>query len=378
MGRLHVAVDATSLLGRPTGIAVFADGLLRGLAARPAGAVPTLEVSAYALSLRRWRGLSGVVPPGVDIRRGTLPAGLGLRLWPRVPAPRFEWFAGRADVVHGTGFLVPPTSAATVVTVHDLTPWRYPELVDATSARYPAAVRAALARGALVHTPSQFVAAEVVEELGVDPDRVVAVAHGAPAPSQGDPARGRALAGAPRYVLALGTIEPRKGLDDLVRAFGLLAGEDPDLLLVLAGPDGWGATAVEEATAALGDPARRRVRRLGWVTATQRDDLLAGAAVLAYPSRYEGFGFPPLEAMAAGVPVVATQAGALPEVLGAAAPLVPVGDHEALAAALAGVLALGGPARALVVETGRARAASYRWASCAEGLAGVYARAAGA
>jgi len=376
--RLRVAVDATPLLGRPTGIGVFVSGLLGGLVGRPSEAVPALEVTAYALSLRGWRGLGEVVPPGVGVRRGTLPAGLGLRLWPRVTAPRFEWFAGRADVVHGTGFLVPPTSAAAVVTVHDLTPWRYPEMVDATSARYPAAVRAALARGALVHTSSRFVAAEVVEELGVDPDRVVAVALGAPAASQGDPARGRALAGGPRYVLALGTIEPRKGLDELVAAFGLLAEDDPELRLVLAGPDGWGAAAVDTAASALAAGARLRIHRPGWVTAAQRDDLLAGAAVLAYPSRYEGFGLPPLEAMAAGVPVVATRGGALPEVLGRAAALVPVGDVEALAGALSRVLALEGAARALVVEAGRARVASYSWSSCAEGLAGIYARAAGA
>jgi len=376
--RVRVAVDATPLLGRPTGVGAFVAGLLDGLTSRPADAAPALEVSAYALSLRGWRRLSQVLPPGIGARRGTLPAGLGLRLWPHVPAPRFEWFAGSADVVHGTGFLVPPTGAAAVVTVHDLTALRYPETVDATSARYPAVVRAAIRRGAFVHTPSRSVAREVVEDLGADPDRVMAVAHGAPPAGKGDAAAGRALAGGSSYVLALGTVEPRKGLPDLVRAFGLLADDDPELRLVLAGPEGWGTEAVEAATVALADGARRRVRRLGWVTASARDDLLAGAAVLAYPSRYEGFGLPPLEAMAAGVPVVASDAGALPEVIGAAAPLVPVGDPAALAAALAGVLALDPAALAATVAAGRARAATFTWAACAEGLAALYATAAGA
>jgi len=353
-------------------------GLLAGLAGRPAETLASLDVSAYALSLRGWRRLGTVLPAGLGVRRGTMPAGLGLRAWPIVPVPRFEWFAGRADVVHGTNFLVPPTGGGAVVTVHALVSLHYPEMVDSTSARYPAGVRSAIRRGALVHTPSLFVAREVVEDFGADPDRVVAVAHGAPRAGRGDPVAGCAIAGGGRYVLALGTVEPRKGLPDLVRAFGMLADEDADLRLVLAGPDGWGLEAVEAATAELSKGLRRRVQRLGWVAPGDRDDLLAGAAVLAYPSRYEGFGFPPLEAMAAGVPVVATDAGALPEVLGAAAPLVPVGDVDALAAALADALALDGPAREAVVAAGRAHAATFTWAACAEGLAHAYAMAAGA
>jgi alpha-1,3-rhamnosyl/mannosyltransferase len=102
------------------------------------------------------------------------------------------------------------------------------------------------------------------------------------------------------------------------------------------------------------------VHRLGFVDDRARADLLAGAAALAYPSVYEGFGLPPLEAMAAGVPVVATAAGALPEVLGDAADLVPVGDADALAAALARVLD-DGAHRAELVDRGRARGARWSW-----------------
>jgi len=122
---------------------------------------------------------------------------------------------------------------------------------------------------------------------------------------------------------------------------------------------------------------RRRVRCTGWLADSDRDDLLAGAAALAYPSRYEGFGLPPLEAMAAGVPVVATDAGSLPEVLGSAATLVPVGDVDALAGALAAALALDGPARQAVTCAGRAHAASFTWTACADGHAALYRRVAG-
>jgi len=100
--------------------------------------------------------------------------------------------------------------------------------------------------------------------------------------------------------------------------------------------------------------------------------LIDAATVLAYPSRYEGFGFPPLEAMAKGVPVVSTRAGAIPEVLGSGAALVPVGDVAALAGALAEVL--DSPARAQELSSaGRQRAGEFSWARCADGLAALYA-----
>jgi glycosyltransferase involved in cell wall biosynthesis len=160
-----------------------------------------------------------------------------------------------------------------------------------------------------------------------------------------------------------------------VRAFDELAADDPDLALVLAGPDGWGAEAVTAAIAAARHGAR--VTRLGWVADHDRQALLVGAAVVAYPSRYEGFGLPPLEALASGTPVVATRAGALPEVLVDAAEWADVGDAPALAAGLRRVL--DDPVRAAaIVEAGEARLAAYSWDRTADRLVELYERAASA
>lgn len=116
--------------------------------------------------------------------------------------------------------------------------------------------------------------------------------------------------------------------------------------------------------------------RTGWVEAPDLGALLAGASVLAYPSLYEGFGFPPLQAMQAGVPVVATRAGSLPEILGDAALLVEPGDVDALAAAIDGCL--GDEAlRNRLVAAGRAWAARYSWESCGAGLEQLYRDVAG-
>jgi len=367
-----VAVDATPLLGARTGIGRFTAAVLAGLGARP-------DVAPRAFAAT-WRGrgtLDPLLPRGVTAVHRPMAARPLRAAWSALGRPAIEWWTGPVDVVHGTNFVVPPTRrAAAVVTVHDLTALHFPELCTPDVRRYPDLVRRALDRGAWVHAVSTFVAGEVVAELGAPPERVRAILNGGPDPGpSGDAAAGRARAGADRYVLALATVEPRKDHPTLVRAFAAdaLGGPLGGVRLVLAGPDGWGTEALDAALAR--SPAAERVTRLGWVDDAARASLLAGAAALAYPSRYEGFGLPPLEAMAAGVPVVATAVGAVPEVVGDAAVLVPPGDAEALAAALHEVLVDGDRADELR-RRGRARVAAYDWDRTVDGLVALYREAA--
>jgi len=344
---------------------MFTAGVLNALAARS-----DVEPLAYAVT---WRGRAEVgqmVPRRVRPARSPMAARPLRWAWMRWNQPPIEWWTGEIDVVHGTNFVVPPTrEAGQVVTVHDLTPMRFPELAYADTLVYEPLVRRALQRGAVVHTPSEFVAAEVVELFGVSPDRVHPVAEGIPALP--DVAADEQVADGAPYVLTIGTVEPRKDHPLLVRAFDAVAAEDPDLHLVIAGGDGWGAAALTDAIAAA--KHRDRVVRVGYVDDEARAGLLQGARVFAFPSVYEGFGLPPLEAMRAGVPVVATAAGALPEVLGDAASIVPVGDADALAGAL--FEAVGDePVRRRLIEAGHARAARYSWDRCADGLVALYRR----
>ena len=341
-------------------------GLLAALARRD-----DVEVVAYALS---WRGrgeLTAAVPPGVRASTRPVPARIVRECWERgVARPRAEDWTGPVDVVHATNFVAPPARAPVVVTVHDVTFLRFPELCTPDTLRYPRLLRRALARGAVVHTPSEFVADEVRDLLGAPTDRVVAIPSGIPPVRDGDPERGRALAGRARYVLALGTIEPRKNLSTLVRAFDRVAATDPELGLVLAGPPGWDAARVQAACDA--SPARARILQTGFVDDRDRADLLAGASVFAYPSVYEGFGFPPLEAMQCGVPVVAGDAGALPEVLGDAARFVAPTDETALAAAIEALADPDDRERAAYVARGHDRAARYDWDATATRMVELY------
>lgn len=360
---MRVAVDATALLDPPTGIGVFTARVIEGLDERP----DTTPV-AYAAS---WRGrdrLPQALPGSVPTVGRPLPARPARLLWRRVDRPPIDWWTGPVDVVHGPNFVVPPCrSGAEVVTVHDLTTVHHPELCHRATLAYPGLVQRAIDRGAVVHTVSEFVAEEVRDHFDVDPGAVVAVHNGLDRPDRGPV--GPTPAGPAPYVLALGTIEPRKDLPTLVMAFDRVADHHRDLQLVVAGGDGWG---VEPFEAALADARHRdRIQRLGRVDDRDRRALLSGARVLAYPSRYEGFGLPPLEAMAAGTPVLATRAGALPEVLGDAAVLVEVGDVDGLAAGLDDLV--GNEAtRADLVHRGYERVARYDWDRCLDGLVEVY------
>ncbi len=358
---LTIAIDATPLLGARTGIGVAVSGMVRELARRD-----DLDVIGYGLTGTGWAGLRSKLPARVRPSRAPMPASLLLRTWARLDAPPGDWWMGAVDVIHGSNFVVPPSRrAARLVSVWDLTPVRYPELCTPTSRRYPALVQRAVDRGAWVHTGAASVAAEIADHFGVDPSRIRVIPPGIEPPA----AAGRppATAPSPPYLLGLGTSEPRKDFPGLVAAFDELAGIHSDLQLRIAGPPGWGDGQLERAIA--GAAHRDRVRRLGWVPDV--GSLLAGAAVFVYPSRYEGFGFPPLEAMAVGVPVVATAAGSLPEVIGDAALLVPPEDPAALAAAIERVLT-DETLRSGLIEAGRRRAESFSWRSAGDALLGTY------
>lgn len=371
--RLRVAIDATALLDPPTGVGVVVGEVLDGVARSP-----EVDVTAFALSWRGRSRLADVVPPGVPVRSPPLPARVARLAWSRTAHPSARWLAGPVDVVHGPNHVVPPGGGAgELVTVHDLGAVRYPELCTAAVRQWPELLERSLPRGAWVHAVTEAVAAEVRAHFPAAGDRVVTIPNGLRRPGRATAETaaevGHHLAGGDRYLLALGTVEPRKDLPSLVTAFDALAADDPDLRLVIAGPDGWGA---EELTMARRRARhRRRIVRIGWVGGPRREALLRGATAVAYPSRYEGFGLVPLEALAVGTPVVATAVPALQEVLGDGALLVEPGDVDALAGALARVCG-DDELRADLVGRGSDRVDAYRWEDTVAAMVDLYHRVA--
>jgi glycosyltransferase involved in cell wall biosynthesis len=294
-------------------------------------------------------------------------------LWARAEWPPAEWLTGQADVLHGTNFVLPPARrAGGVVTVHDLAYLHSPELVGAVSLRYRELVPRSLRRAAVALTPTAAVAAELAEAYRLPADRVLVTPLGVdpgwaevprPAPDW------LAARGLPAdYLLAVGTLEPRKGLDLLIAGYAAVLAEEPDAPpLVLVGPPGWGP---ELSTAAV--PAGS-VLLPGYLPEDELRAVVAGARLLAFPSRYEGFGLPPLEAMAAGVPVLATDLPAVREVTGGLVRLVEPGAVQPLAVGLLAELRSPTPADRLAAA--RDRALAHTWARCAELTATGYRRA---
>jgi glycosyltransferase involved in cell wall biosynthesis len=254
-----------------------------------------------------------------------------------------------------------------VVTVHDAVPWTHPETLTPRGVQWHRVMvgRAAARADALV-VPSMSVADDLIGLFPAAASRVHVVAHGVTVLDPPADALARRLRiGLPKdYVLAVATLEPRKGLDVLVAAMMLPAVGSAHLVVV--GPPGWGEVDLASVASRTGLPVDR-LHALGRLDDNDLAAVLGGASVLAAPSRSEGFGLPVLEAMAAGVPVVCSDAPALVELAGGVGIVVPREDPVALADALAQVL--GDPAAALeLAKRGLHRAQDFSWAAAADRL----------
>lgn len=242
--------------------------------------------------------------------------------WKKLNAPPFDWFAGPADVYHFPNFIRPPlTRGTSVVTIHDVAFLRHPETLEKRNYTYlTSRIRETVARADAVITVSDFVAAEIEELLQVPRSRIVAIHEGLEEhvvePGETDIAKARSALGLTRpYLLNVGTLEPRKNALLLVNIFEKLKSFDGDL--VVAGMRGWNYEPILERMRSSSHASR--IRYLDFVPEEHLSALYAGAELFVFPSLYEGFGFPPLEAMACGTPVLSSSAGSLPEVLGKAA-----------------------------------------------------------
>jgi glycosyltransferase involved in cell wall biosynthesis len=301
---------------------------------------------------------------------------LGRRWW-AVGLPRY---IGRERVAlfHGTNYDVPLwRRCATVVTVHDLSLLLHPETHEAGRVRRAKWRLPLMAREAtVVITPTESVRREVCAHLRVAPERVFVVAEAAreifrPRAWEETAATRERFGIGDEFLLAVGTIEPRKNLPLLVSAFERVVRARPSsrVQLVIVGGKGWLSdelfARIEESE------VRRRLVFTGYVSDEELAMLYASCRALVYPSRYEGFGLPPLEAMSCGAPVIASRAHALAETLGESALLVPVEDPAPLADAIARLLE-DEPLRRRLSHAGRERAAQFSWTRAARETLAVY------
>ncbi len=341
---MRIAFDVSPLSHPRSGIGRYLRGSLGGLV-EAAGdeheIVPFAPTSPQGLKSIP-AALDGIP---VEPRLRLLPFAHAWRqAWSRAAWPPAERFLGKFDVLHYSDWMFPPQrSGLRATTIHDLVPVRFPEWVQGRTRSMHTAKYRDARRCDVVFANSAFTAGDVVELLGVTRERVRVAYPGVDAGFRADGER--ADLGGP-YVLSVATLEPRKNLGVLVDAFRGL-GRD-DLRLALVGAAGWGEQP------SLDHP---RIVRLGFVEDDELARLYRGASVFAYPSRFEGFGIPIVEAMASGVPVVASSHESMDEAAGDAALRADPERPEAFAAALEQAL-VDSPA---LVERGLAHAARFTW-----------------
>ena len=331
---MRVLIDYRPALRQRSGVGEYVFQLSRALLAE-AGKNAAGRPLALMLFSSSWKDRFDRQPDlaGATIVDRRVPVSVLNAAWHRFEWPPAEVLtSGRFDVAHSPHpLLLPSRAAARVVTIHDLYFLTHPERTEAEVRRdYPALTRAHAHRADGIIVPSQFTAARVVAELGVAASQISVCPHGAPewTPRSRLPRDG--------YVLCFGTLEPRKNVGALLDAYESLLSRSrgrrhlPDLLL--AGHATEAARPWLERIAK--PPLFGHVRHIGYVEPSRRQALYEGARLLVQPSFEEGFGFPVLEAMTVGVPVVAADRGALPEVLGNAGTLVEPDDTDQLATSI--------------------------------------------
>jgi glycosyltransferase involved in cell wall biosynthesis len=351
---VRIVVDVSPLSLARTGIGNYLRGMLAGL----------VEVGAHEHELVAF-GPSG--PRGRRRIRDSL-AGLELQLhlpllprahwwrtaWSRLGRPPVETVVGPLDVFHFSDWMYPPQRGGVrATTIHDLVPLRYPEWVRPQTRRMHGPKYENAARTCdRIFVNSRFTAGEVVELLGVPEERIVVAYPGIDARFRAEGEQ--ATLGGP-YILTVSTLEPRKNLPALVEAFALLRRRRPELTLAIAGLGGWGEQ--------LDTP--EGVRLLGFVSDDELARLYRGAAVFAYPSRFEGFGIPVVEALASGTPAVTSSHPSLNEASGEVALRADPDDPQAFADALE---------RALGLPRGHgvSHGARFTWRACGESVLAGY------
>lgn len=364
---MQVAFNATALLSPLTGIGQYAHHLALGLQQIPEIDVNFFYGTGWSRDVRG-KPLPNVTTIKTLVRR-FLPNSYAVSR--AFQQNRFSEFTRKTphDVYHEPNFLAYRFDGPSIITVHDLSWIRYPEMHPIARVRaMDKYFKPGLDRASLILTDSEFVKRELIDVFNVMPERIRPVLLGVEAlfhPRSADETRSVLDANGllhGQYLLAVGTLEPRKNLGVALQAFMRL---NPQLRkrfpLVLVGMKGWHTSALEQQIAPL--VAAGEIRQLGYLAREDLAKVIAGATTLIYPSIYEGFGLPPLEAMACGVPVITSNVSSIPEVVGDTGVMIAPDDVDGLVEAMKTMLAAP-ELRADMARKALVRSAQFTWANC--------------
>jgi glycosyltransferase involved in cell wall biosynthesis len=373
-GAIHVGVNAHLLSLAATYRSAGINWYIRNLLEHLPEVDPQIHYTVF-LGEKDYPGVAGL-----DLRLSRLPTQRPpVRIfWEQVIQP---WSVrnARLDLIHEPAFVGPQASTCPfVVTIHDLSFLTYPQNFPVLNRAYLRAfTRLSVRRARRIIAVSESTKRDLIRYYGVEPAKVDVVHNGVdpgfhplPAAKVAEFRRRRNLPD--RFILFVGTLEPRKNVSRLIDAYALLS--EPRLPLMLLGGKGWFYDEIFARVRMLG--LQGEVTFVGYVESDELPSWYNAATLFVYPSLYEGFGLPPLEAMACGTPVVASNTSSLPEVVGQAGLLVDPASSEALAAAMQRVLEQP-ELQAEMRSAGLAQAQSFSWEKTAASTVGCYQRALG-
>ena len=364
-------------MARPlTGVGYYTLSLFEALTASR----DVFDVRIFASSARPTRDLfETLARHGSRVTTLPWPTRLKNRMWTSLEWPPIEWFTGAVDIAHGAFHLLPPSKRARrIVTIFDLSNLRYPEMHRAESfAIHAPLLRHAAAKADMIIAISESCKRDIIDFLGASPERVKVVYGGIDVEEFSVPLDTELLATIKKrfkisaeYFIHLGTLEPRKNLSRLLEAYARLRKRGEDCpQIVLAGQKGWMYEDVFETISRL--DIVEAVVHTGYLERAEAVTLLRGAHSCVYPSMYEGFGLPVLEAMAARVPVLTSNISSMPEVAGETGLLVDPNDVDSIESGLVSLVSQRHEALRRV-ETAYQRAMTFTWKNSARALAGVY------
>ncbi|QPC81190.1 glycosyltransferase family 4 protein [Phototrophicus methaneseepsis] len=302
------------------------------------------------------------------------------RIWQRarIPLP-VEAFTGPTDLYHATDFVLPPTlpKTRTIVTVHDLSFVKVPDAASPPLKAYlDTVVPRSLARADHIIADSAATKSDIIDIYGIPANQISVVLSGVSTafrpvtdPAQQQHVRQKYAIGQQPFLLSVGTVQPRKNYSRIIHSLAELRAQGMDLCLVIAGGKGWLQDEMHQTIKHT--HMEDAVKLIGYADDADLPTLYSSANCVVFPSLYEGFGFPVLEAMACGTPVITSNVSSLPEVAGDAALIVDPYDTEALTHAIKRVLT-DSDLHAKLIEHGLIQAAKFTWEASAQRLREVY------
>jgi glycosyltransferase involved in cell wall biosynthesis len=317
-----IAFDVSYIQRQRTGYGRFSLELLKALIAGDRQNRYLLHGWSYSLDAEIIRSFKR---GNVDVKIAKIPGFIKRAYWNTLRAPKLETLIGDFDIFHGAEPMLPPTAKPQIATLYDLSYKRFPQFFERSVLQWNSYVQRSVKEASMIIVPSENTKNDILQLFHISEEKIIVVylpvsEQFSPVKSEHDETMKRRYGLAEDFILFTGTMEPRKNIPFIISGFERLQKNHPDLQLVLAGKKGWLSDEIFKSMDR--SPSRQKIKYLDFVSEDDLSSLYRSALCFVYPSIYEGYGLPVLEAMASGTPVITSKSSSLGEIAGDAALLI--------------------------------------------------------